>query len=61
MIGFIAWQELLGIWLVGYFMGFASSIGVAAWIVYRRRHRESGYDDRPDTRPSDRHSDRTRH
>lgn len=37
MIGFIAWQTAFGFWVVGFIMGFASSIGLAAYLVHRAR------------------------
>jgi len=39
MIGFISWQTALGFFVVGYVMGFASSIALAQFIVHRRERR----------------------
>lgn len=59
MIGFIAWQTAFGFWVVGYIMGFGSSIALAAFIVWRERRKyyESELNQREEAKPLP----RTRH
>lgn len=35
VLDLLGWQVVLGVWLVGYIMGWASSIGVAFWLIHR--------------------------
>ena len=39
MIGFISLQTAIGFFIIGFIMGFASSLGLAAYLVHRERVR----------------------
>jgi hypothetical protein len=40
MLDFLEWQVMLGIYIVGFIMGFASAIGLAQWLMHRRNMRD---------------------